>query len=63
MCDIRLTRGAQLITMRCHSEVKGAGNHFYGGHVSAPISCLREESLAELPYWPRKRADLSDRIR
>ena len=63
MCDVRLTRGAQLITMCCHSKVKGISNHVHGGGICAPFGCLCEESLAELSHWTRKRADLSDRIR
>ena len=63
MCDVRLTRSAQLITVRCHSEVKGVSNHAHGSGVCTTIGCLRQESLAELSHWTRKRADLSDRIR
>ena len=63
MCDVRLTRGAQLITVCCHSEIKGVSNHADCGGVCAAFGCLRQESLAQLPHWTRKRADLSDRIR
>ena len=63
MCDIRLTRGAQLIAVCGHSEIEGVSNHAHGSRVCAAVGCLREETLAELPHRSCKRADLSDRIR
>ena len=62
VCHIRLSRGAHLISVRLHGEIKRGSNQCCGACIFMVCGYLREERFAQLSDWSSERANLCDRV-